>query len=164
MQPASRDTLFGALRDSAIEVYADRLRSLAVFGSWARGAATPSSDLDVLVVAEPLPPSRMKRVREFVAVSEAIREARRHVWSGAGPEVRVSPVLKTPAELSAGSPLYLDMTLWVAILHDRNGLLTQYLDGLRERMRKLGSRRVAYKGGAYWDYKPTISPGEVVEL
>ena len=160
----SRDVLFAAVRDAVIACYGDRLVSLAVFGSWARHAATAASDLDLLVVAEPLPPSRMKRVREFRAVEDATRAVRAGVWSPGGPEVELSPVFKTPAELAAGSPLYLDMTLWCAVLHDRRGTLESFLEGLRGRMRVLGSRRVPHKGGVFWDYKPDFRPGEVVEL
>ncbi|MFM9197057.1 MAG: hypothetical protein ACKOWG_15190 [Planctomycetia bacterium] len=36
--------------------------------------------------------------------------------------------------------------------------------GLRDRMHALGSRRVPYKGGVFWDYKPDFKPGDVVEL
>ena len=63
----------------------------------------------------------------------------------------------------AGSPLYLDMTLWSVVLFDRGGMFEAYLAGLRERMRALGSRRVPFKGGAFWDYKPDFQPGDVVE-
>ena len=48
-----RDALLNAVRTAALSVYGERLISLAVFGSWARGTATPASDLDLLVVAEP---------------------------------------------------------------------------------------------------------------
>lgn len=75
---------------------------------------------------------------------------RSHVWSSEGPVIELSPVFKTPAELAAGSPLHLDMTLWSVILLDRGGVLE--------------SRRVPFKGGAFWDYKPDIRPGEIVEL
>ncbi|MEI6238988.1 MAG: hypothetical protein WCR51_01230 [Planctomycetia bacterium] len=75
-----------------------------------------------------------------------------------------APVFKTPQELAAGSPLYLDMTLWRIVLIDRAGMLEAFLEGLRERMQALGSRRVPFKGGAFWDYKPDFRPGEVVEL
>jgi hypothetical protein len=47
---------------------------------------------------------------------------------------------------------------------DRSGLLETFLEGLRGRMQALGSRRVPFKGGAFWDYKPDFRPGEVVEL
>lgn len=164
MTTQTRDELFAAIREAAIATYGTRLISLAIFGSWARGAATPASDLDLLVVAEPLPPSRMKRVREFRPVADATRAVRSHVWSDQGPEIELAPVFKTPHELAAGSPLYLDMTLWSVVLADRGSLLEKFLAGLRGRMQALGSRRVPFKGGAFWDYKPDLRPGEVVEL
>ena len=37
-------------------------------------------------------------------------------------------------------------------------------DGLRARMKQLGTTRRWYKGGYYWDYKPDFHPGEVVTL
>jgi UTP:GlnB (protein PII) uridylyltransferase len=107
----TRDELFTAVHEAVVGTYGERLMALAVFGSWARGAATPASDLDLLVVAEPLPPSRMKRVREFQPVADATRAVRSRVWSDRGPEIELAPVFKTPQELAAGSPLYLDMTL-----------------------------------------------------
>lgn len=161
--PATNE-LFTAVREAILATYGERLVAVAVFGSWARGAATPTSDLDLLVVAEPLPPSRMKRVREFRPVAEATHVVRRRVWSADGPEVELSPVFKTPGELEAGSPLYLDMTLWAVVLLDRGGVLASVLAKLGERMKSLGSRRVPFKGGVFWDYKPDLRPGEVVEL
>lgn len=164
MHQGSRDELFTAVRKAAVATYGDRLAALAIFGSWARGTATPASDLDLLVVADPLPPSRMKRVREFRSVAESSRDARSRFWSADGPEIDLSPVFKTPVELAAGSPLYLDMTLWRVVLLDRDALLESFLAGLSERMKALGSRRVPFKGGAFWDYKPDFRAGEVVEL
>ena len=51
------------------------------------------------------------------------------------------------------------MTLWSVILLDRGGVVESFLQRLRERMRALGSRRVPFKGGAFWDYKPDLRPG-----
>lgn len=164
MTPSTRDDLFAAIREATVATYSERLVALAIFGSWARGTATPASDLDLLVVAEPLPPSRMKRVREFRPVADATRSVRSCVWSDQGPEIELAPVFKTPHELAAGSPLYLDMTLWRVVLADRDDMLETFLKGLSERMQALGSRRVPFKGGAFWDYKPDFRPGEVVEL
>jgi predicted nucleotidyltransferase len=164
MNIRARDDLFTAIREAAHATYGARLAALAIFGSWARDAATPASDLDLLVVAEPLPPSRMKRVREFGPVSAATRAARSRVWPDPGSEIELAPVFKTPAELAAGSPLFLDMTLWRIVLADHGGMLDTFLAGLSDRMRALGSRRVPFKGGVFWDYKPDFRPGDVVEL
>ena len=164
--PASQpcDAVLAAVKRAVLEVYGPRLISLAVFGSWARGTASPESDLDLLVVASDLPPSRMKRVREFRPVDAATAAERGSVWGPNRAAVELSPVFKTPQELAAGSPLYLDMTLWCVMLHDRDHVLRDYLAGLRARMKTLGSTRKTFKGGFFWDYKPDFRPGEVVEL
>ena len=62
-------------------------------------------------------------------------------------------------ELAAGSPLYLDMTLWRVGLFDRGDVLATFLEERRGRMRALGSRRVPFKGAAFRDYKPGLSAG-----
>ena len=153
-----------ALQDACERLYATRLVSLAVFGSWAREAATPLSDVDVLLVARELPRGRGKRLDEFAAVEEETRDAQRDVWPEHAGTTELSPVIKTPEEVEEGSPLFLDMTVACDILCDRERFLEGYLDGLRRRMDSLGSRRCSRKGGYYWEYKPDIQPGEVVRL
>jgi len=139
--------LLHSLLQACRDLYGERLVALAAFGSWARGVATPESDLDILVVAEPLPRGRMKRLDEFGAVERATEPARTLVWPEEARGLELSPVLKTPDELQAGSPLYLDMTLWRIVLHDRGCVLEQYLAALAGRMAQLGSRRTETKGG-----------------
>lgn len=153
-----------ALLAACREVYRDRLVSLALFGSWARQVATPASDIDVLLVADPLPSTRMKRVIEFEAVEEQTEKARRGLWPGERVTPQLSPVIKTPEEVRAGSPLFLDMTESRQLLFDRDRFLENYLKRLQARMRKLGSRRHPAKGGYYWEYKPGAKPLEVIEL
>jgi hypothetical protein len=77
-----------------------------------------------------------------------------------GIHTTLSPVFKTPEELAYGSPLFLDMTEDVRILHDPDGVLERYLRGLRARLRALGARRIAKGGGYYWLLKPDLKPGE----
>ena len=155
-----RNVLLG----SCLRHYAQRLVSLAVFGSWAREAATPQSDIDVLLVARDLPDGRLKRVAEFEEVETETLVARRNVWPEFKVASEISPVVKTPEEVAAGSPLFLDMTCRCDILFDRDRFLEQYLRGLGARMAALGSTRHARKGGYYWEYKPGIRPAEVVSL
>ncbi|MEI8229104.1 MAG: nucleotidyltransferase domain-containing protein [Planctomycetota bacterium] len=40
----ARDNLFGAVPEAVVAAYGERLVAFAVFGSWARGVATPASD------------------------------------------------------------------------------------------------------------------------
>lgn len=44
--------LLGVLKEKLRDLYADRLRGLYLFGSYARGTQEPESDLDVLVILD----------------------------------------------------------------------------------------------------------------
>lgn len=143
--------------------YGERLVALAVFGSVGRGTPRPDSDLDLLVVVDPLPDGRMARMAEFgkieLSLAAALRDAR-----DKGVSTSLSPVLKTPSEIAHGSPLLLDMTDDARILVDAEGFLARSLDGLRIRLAALGARRI-WRGNAwYWDLKPDYRPGEVFDL
>lgn len=155
--------LEAALAAAAEAHYGPRLVSLVLFGSVARGTMRHHSDIDVLVVAEGLPPGRMARVRDFEAVERALADAfataRRF-----GVDTSLSPLIKSPGEAAAGSPLYLDMVDEARLLRDHGGFFAGILERLRARLRVLGSRRV-WRGNAwYWILKPDLKPGEVFEL
>jgi len=151
------------LRDCTAAHYAERLVSLVVFGSVGRCTAGPESDIDILIVAEPLPDGRIKRVLEFVPIESALAPRLKRARL-AGVNTRLSPLFKTPAEVRAGSPLFLDMTEDARLLVDHGGFFAARLETLRERLRELGSQRI-WKGESwYWVLKPDLRPGEVFEL
>jgi uncharacterized protein len=158
------EPLTGVLLESCKSVYGTDLVTLAVFGSWARGVATPTSDIDVLIVADNLPKGRTPRLGLFEEVDSATDTQRERIWSGAAEVPQLSPIFKTREEVLLGSPLFLDMTEWRLILWDPSGFFASYLERLRRRMKTLGTRRIGAKGGYYWEYKPDLKPGEVVEL
>jgi hypothetical protein len=164
--PLDRDSLDSRLRvllepllREIRAVYGESLISAAVFGSQARGTAGPDSDVDLLIVAEPLPSGRMPRVQQFQPVEEAL-EARYPSLPG----FRLSPVFKTPDEVKRGSPLFWDMTEDAIMLHDKDGFLLAHLEQVKRRLQELKARRV-FKGNAwYWILKEDYRPGEVFEL
>jgi predicted nucleotidyltransferase len=152
-----------ALRRTAETHYGSRLVALAVFGSVARRTMRSDSDIDVLVVADALPPGRMRRVYDFDPVEAQMASLLRAAESH-GVFTRLSPVFKTPGEVAARSPLMLDMTQDARILFDRDGFLRGQLDALARRLRELGSRRIFVDGGWWWDLKPDFKPGEVFSI
>lgn len=154
-------------RAACLRLYQDRLITLAVFGSWARGTASPCSDIDLLVVADNLPNGRLKRMAQFKAVDEATLAARAEIWkdmSQSQPAPELAPVIKTPPEVAVGSPLFLDMTDWIDFIFDRGLFFANYLAGLQSRLKALGARRHWAAGGYYWEYKPDLAPSEVIVL
>jgi len=157
------DSLLSSLLAACRQVYGERLVALAVFGSLGRGTPRPDSDVDLLIVAEPLPDGRVPRVAEFELVEQLV-ETEMRAMRQAGVSTELSPVFKTPAEVKAGSPLLLDMVEDARILYDKGGVLAQALARLAQRLQELGARRI-WRGDAwYWDLKPDYRPGEVFEL
>ena len=139
--------------------FGERLISLVLFGSVARGDTRPSSDIDLLVIAEGLPRSLRDRRRPFLEEWERARTA------GGLPPATWNLVTKSPAEARTHSPLYLDLVEDGVLLLDRGGFFQTVLAELERRMRALGSRRVFLPDGSwYWDLKPDFRFGEVVEL
>jgi len=151
------------LRQVCLDVYGPRLVSLVVFGSMGRGTPRFDSDIDLLVVAEELPRGRLRRVGEFAQVEERLAS-----WfaelRGVGLDFSLSPVFKTPAEVEAGSLLFLDMLTDSRILYDRHEFFTDYLKRLARRLQELGAYKVVEGSRWHWVLKPDYRPGEVFEI
>lgn len=144
-------------------VYGDRLVTLAVFGSVGRNTPRPDSDIDLLIIADGLPRGRIGRVREFDLVEERLQPLLERMRQE-GIETTLSPVIKERGEVLQGSLIFLDMVEDARILYDRNGFFRNYLAGLKERLNRLGARKV-YRGGAwYWVLKEDYKTGEEFEL
>jgi hypothetical protein len=52
----------------------------------------------------------------------------------------------------------------VKILYDKGDFFKRYLEELKDKLKKLGARKVFYKGGYYWELKPDYKHGEIIEL
>ena len=151
--------LLGRLLGVCQSFYGDRLVSLVVFGSVGRGTPRPDSDIDLLVVADPLPDGRIPRVREFDTVERSVASG-----GPANSAHRLSPIFKTPTEVRRGSPLFLDMLDDGRLLFDRGGFFASELAALKERLEKLGSKRIWKDDAWYWDLKPDFKPGDEIVL
>lgn len=157
------ESLLPEIRKAAVQHYGERLISLAVFGSVARRTMRPDSDIDLLLVIDPLPDGRMARVGEFEAVEDAVAPAL-GAARAAGVHTDLSPVFKTPQELRRGSLLFLDLPDQARILFDPDAVLSSYLEDLARRLSELGAKRVYTGGGYYWVLKPGLQPGEEIVL
>lgn len=155
--------LEGRLLSEIKSFYGERLISVAIYGSAARGTQRFDSDTDILLIVKDLPKGRMKRIREFDAVEERIEPFLKSLEKD-DINTYISVVIKTPEEAERGSPLFLDMVEDAKILFDRNGFFNNVLTKLKIRLKELGSMRV-WKGNAwYWVLKPDYKPGDVIEI
>lgn len=143
--------------------YGSRLVACAVFGSVGRSTPRHDSDIDLLLVVRGLPGGRFNRLEEFLEVETRLEPALKAGEPGS-PPIALSPVFKTPEEVEAGSPLFLDLVEDARMLYDPEGFLAAYLDRLRARLRELGARRIRRGNAWYWELKPDLKPGEVFTL
>ena len=132
--------------------FGDRLLSVALFGSRARGDAREDSDIDLAVVLSE---------RQGDAYATAARALREH-------ELRdrpfISLVIWSRDELLAHPWLLIDVATDGRLLLD-DGTLDRELDLVRARLQSYGARRVPREnGGWYWDLKPDWKPGDVIEI
>ena len=159
IQTNSVDTakLLDQLTSLCKEHYGERLISLAVFGSVGRGTPRPDSDIDLLLVVKDLPVGRIARLKEFATIEIALGIETKS-------RIDLSPIFKTPEEILNGSPLFLDMVEDVRMLFDRDDFFKNILKNLKERLQRLGARRIWQGNVWYWDLKPDYKQGEVFEI
>jgi predicted nucleotidyltransferase len=151
------------LRQRAQAFYGDHLISLAVFGSHASGRARPRSDLDLLLVLSTAAPRRRLRLDEFDRLEEDLGPALDALEAEGWP-CDLSPVIRTRDEAERFSILYLDMTVDVRILVDRDNFLQRRLDRMRAELQRLGAERRTLGDRWYWVLKKDYRPGEVFEI
>ena len=144
--PESLQEPFRSALVTAVEAWISRepLVSIVLFGSVARREARPTSDIDVLIVAENLPRRPADRRQPFLDAWETARTA------CALPSVEWNLIVKTPDEARYRSPLYLDMVEDAVLILDRGRFFEEVLAGMRDRMRELGSRRVHLPDGSWY--------------
>ena len=135
-------------------ILGDRLISVAIFGSFARGEHKEDSDLDLLVVVEGDPGDRL-RLAARIALE---------IDPPSGYPKLVSPVVLRADEVIHHPPIMLDMVHHCLIIFDRDNFLRKEIDRLRRRLRELGARRVETEEGWYWELKPGTKMGEVIRI
>lgn len=120
----------------------DRLISVILFGSQARGDIKPESDWDFLVIAKDLPSAPLER---HLALKRLLPEA----WRGG-----VCLLAREPAEFEAHVPsLYLDVALDGKVLYDSHGYAAGKLAFLRGLMERLGLYREQTSSGDIWRWR-----------
>ncbi|MBI4677728.1 MAG: nucleotidyltransferase domain-containing protein [Elusimicrobia bacterium] len=150
-------------RSILLAVFGEDLISLALYGSYARGAATPESDIDLLAVVEDGSADPMGRAVTASIQAERTAEYASLKKGGWGPVVSC-PAL-TRKEAIEFHWIYLDMVQEALLLHDKDHFLKNRLQELGQRLHALGSRKSVLPDGSwYWDLKPGLQPGEVIEL
>jgi hypothetical protein len=136
--------------------FGERLVSVVLFGSRARGTAKPESDVDLLVIVRGLPVNRPRRYDELRPIAREVSD---------GFATALSLIALTPDEAATVKPYYLGILSGYELVLDRGRFFEGVLARLQARLAELGARRYVDKDGyEYWDLKPDWKPGDVVTL
>lgn len=137
--------------------------SFALFGSVARGEARPDSDIDLLIVHKPIDFDPISKFVDILLykISKCC-EYRNLRTNGLNPEPY--PIFMTEKDLYESPLILLDIQEHGIIIYD-SGVLKERFESLRDKLKKLGSKKVILEDGTwYWMIKPDWKPGEVFEL
>jgi predicted nucleotidyltransferase len=132
------------LATAARDVLGHALVGVVLYGSVARQSPHDGSDVDLLLIVEPLPSGRAARR----ALADHIEQAalRR------SPDLpEASLVLRTPHEIQAGFPLLLDIVAGGTIVMDTAGAVAALLAAWSQRLAAVGARRIVTGESWHWD-------------
>lgn len=129
----------------------DKLVSLVLFGSRARGEATEASNYGLFIIANDLPERLWDRQRFTRKALVSFDES-------------FSIIAKTPEEFEYSLPaLYLDLALDGIILFDTGGYMSKKLQRIRELIAQAGLRREKVDGEMMWLWDRPVNPGWELE-
>jgi len=144
----------------------DRLVSVMLFGSVARGEWDENSDIDVIVVVEgwgDLPVWR--RVEELRRAKEELEESFEYqeaLKAGYWPIIQNYPL--SVEEARRFNRIYLDAVIDGIILYDKDDFLARILQSLREKLEEMGSVRVTLPNRKFYWILKNVKAGEVIKL
>jgi len=139
--------------------FKDEIISLVLFGSVARGTAGKESDIDVLIIMKDVPDSYYERLKPIVDIELEMRKDVEGM-----PPIFSSMILSLD-EANQNRNIFLDMIDHSIILYDTNDFFKNRLSELKNRLDQLGSKKIILKDSTwYWNLKPDIVAGEIIEL
>ncbi|MEM4970160.1 MAG: nucleotidyltransferase domain-containing protein [Sulfolobales archaeon] len=151
-----------ALVESFLSVFGDRLVSLVLYGSYARGDFRGDSDVDLIVVLNDVI-DRYALHLELDRVEELLAPILR-CFKKYGYNPVLSPIVLGIDQARDIRPLYLDAVFDVKILYDRGSFMSNIFERLRRKLEEYGARRVRI--GRKWVtvLKNSYRFGEVIEF
>lgn len=155
-----------ALTAAFVDRLGDSLLTIVLYGSVARGTASPTSDIDLLIIQREASSSYYERLEPVLEVERALRDS--EVFQVVARESLFPPVsflLLSEEEAQENRYIFLDMVEEAVVLFEQDRFFTKRMEKLRRRLKELGAKRIILPDGSwYWDLKPDLVVGEVFEL
>lgn len=159
------EPLLQATLTKLFEQYQNRLTSVLLYGSVARGEADQSADLDLLVVIRDLPTSFSERAEQMANIVRELRPLKLGLWREKGVFANLDLLPLSPSEAEVLRPLYLDFLVDAVLLYDKEDFMKRVLARLRARLEALKARRVTLPSGKwYWSLAPASPLGVAIQL
>ncbi len=136
----------------------ERLVSVGLFGSVARGSPLKHSDVDLYVVADWVSARPPGRLDEALVYLKGLEEERlRLLRTGIATDVSIHPVNRD--EAGRFSSLQLDLPMDGLVLYDSEGFLMDNWSRMRIWLEKKGAERVETNKGWFWRLDPNLEIG-----
>lgn len=143
----------------------DKLISVCLFGSIARGDEDLSSDIDILIITKDLPEGLISRNLTIKNIIETIKSSpQARTLRKMNQSILISPIILTPEEASKHPTIMLDIVDDGIILYDRGVFLQNILNDIKGKLRELGAQKIRTRKGWYWILKPDAKLGEEVRI
>ncbi len=140
----------------------ENLLSIVLYGSVARGTAGNESDIDLLIILRDAPDVYYKRLEPVIEIELKLRESASETTCAAP---IFSTIILSKEEAMENRNIFLDMIDASVILYDKDSFFKNRLNELKKRLLYLGAKKVVLEDKTwYWNLKPDIMPGEVIEL
>jgi hypothetical protein len=149
-----------------LEKYGEKVFSIVLYGSVARGCAEENSDIDLLLIIDDLPPSYSRRIEELVSLEldESIH-CERQFLRREGYSTGFSYVPLTPEEARSFRLLFLDVLTDGVLLLDRDSFFENLSKDFLGRLSRLGAKKVKTSDNVwYWVLKPDVEFGEMIQI
>lgn len=143
------------------------LISVVLYGSVARGKASQTSDVDLLIILGDPPKNYHRRLDPILESQKQLEcsSMYKKIKDQLGVFPFFSYLILSKEEAQENRYIYLDMIEDGKILYDRDGFFFRKMQGMKKRIKELGSKKIYLEDGSwYWDLKPDLKPGEVFAL
>jgi predicted nucleotidyltransferase/DNA-binding HxlR family transcriptional regulator len=142
----------------------ERLISIMLFGSIARGDWDKNSDMDILIIADGWNDKPVwNRIEELRKAKKELEESLEYLEAlraGYWPIIQNYPL--NIEEAKKFNRVYLDAIIDGIILYDKNNFLTNILESLRKKLEEMGSIRITLPNNKYYWILKDIKAGEVI--